>query len=99
MKNGAPVRPERRFPLLSGVLLARQRPLKCRQPGSPQRVPLRLTMSLRGNQPIRMARVSDVPVLPVAIRRRGLREPCRVTDRVEIDRNRVHMVADGLQPL
>src|SRR5215469_1937756 len=99
MKNGAPVRPERRFPPLSGVLLARQRPLKCRHPGSPQRVPLRLTMSLRGNEPIRMARMSDVPVLPVAIRRRGLREPCRVTDRAEIDRSRVHMVADGLQPL
>ena len=94
-----PGQTERRFPPLSGVLLARQRPLKCRHPRSPQRVPLRLTMSLRGNQPIRMAGMSDVPVLPVAIRRRGLREPCRVTDRAESDRSRVHMVADGLQPL
>ena len=56
-------------------------------------------MGWRGNQPIRMACMSDVPVLPVAIRRRGLRQPCRVTDRAEIDRSRVHMVADRLQPL
>ena len=40
-------------------------------------------MGLRGYEPIRMAGVSDVPELPVAIRRRGLRQPCRVTDRAE----------------
>src|ERR1700740_1390586 len=46
-----------------------------------------------------MARVSDVPVLSVAIRRRGLRQPRRVTDRAERNWGRVNMVADGLQPL
>jgi len=34
-----------------------------------------------------------------AIRRRGLRQPCRITDRAEIDRRGVDMVADRLQPL
>src|SRR5208283_3460023 len=79
--------------------LARQWPLKYRHPWAPQRIPLRLTMGLRGNQPIRMACVSNVPELPVAIRRRGLRQPCRVTDRAEGDRRRIHVVADRLQAL
>ena len=56
-------------------------------------------MGLRGDQPIRMAGMSDVPVLPVAIRRRGLREPSRVTDRAESDGRSVDVIADRLQPL
>ena len=56
-------------------------------------------MGLRGNEPIRMACMSDVPVLPVAIRRRGLREPSRVTDRAESDRRRVDVITDRLEPL
>jgi len=44
-----------------------------------------------------MAR-SDVPG-PVAVRRRALRKPRRITDRTEVRRRRVHVVADGMQPL
>src|SRR6201987_3712719 len=46
-----------------------------------------------------MARMSDLPVLPLPIRRRWLRQPSRVADRAESDWDRVNMVADGLQPL
>ena len=46
-----------------------------------------------------MAGVSDMPVLPVAIRRRGLRQPGRVTDRAECNRRSVHVIADRLQAL
>ena len=56
-------------------------------------------MGLRGDQPIRMAGMSDVPVLPVAIRRRGLREPSRVTDRAESDGRSVDVIADRVEPL
>jgi len=35
----------------------------------------------------------------VAIRRRGLRQPRRITDRAEIDRRCMNVVADRLQPL
>src|SRR5438034_7587647 len=41
---------------------------------------------------------SDVPG-PVAVRRRALRKPRRITDRTEVRRRRVHVVADGMQPL
>ena len=54
-------------------------------------------MGLRGDQPIRMAGMSDVPVLPVAIRRRGLREPSRVTDRAESDWRSVDVIADRVE--
>jgi len=56
-------------------------------------------MGVRGKKPIRMAGVTDVPVLSVAIRRRGLRQPSRVTDRAEGDRRCVHVIANGLQAL
>jgi hypothetical protein len=79
--------------------LACQWPLEDRHARSPQRIPLRLAMGLRGNQPIRMAGVTDVPVLAVAIRRRGLRQPSRVTDRAEGDWGRIDVVADRLQAL
>ena len=54
-------------------------------------------MGMRWRKPIRMA-CADVAVA-VAIRRRGLRQPRRITDRAEIDGRRVNVVADGLQPL
>jgi len=69
------------WPSLLKFCLACQRALEHGHTWPPQRISLRLTMGLRGDQPIRMAGMSDVPVLPVAIRRRGLREPSRVTDR------------------
>jgi hypothetical protein len=81
------------------LFLARQWPLKHRHPRAPQRITLRLTMSWRRHQPIRMAGVTDVPVLAISIRRRGLRQPCRITDRAQIDRSRIHVIADRLQAL
>src|SRR5882724_9309701 len=54
-------------------------------------------MGLRVRKPIRMAG-PDVSV-PVSIRRRGLRQPRRITDRAEIDRRCMNVVADRLQPL
>src|SRR3979490_1595507 len=41
---------------------------------------------------------TDVAVA-IAIPRRGLRQPRRITDRAEIDRCCMNVVADGLQPL
>ncbi len=64
---------------------------------TPQRIALRITMGMRVRKPIRMAD-ADVTVA-VAIRRRGLRQPRRITDRAEIARRSMNMVADGLQPL
>ena len=52
-------------------------------------------MGVRMRKPIRMAN-ADVTV---AIRRRGLRQPRRITDRAEIARRCMNVVADGLQPL
>ena len=46
---------------------------------------------------IRMAR-SNMPG-HVAIRGRALRKPSRVTDRAEVRRCRMNVIADGLQPL
>jgi hypothetical protein len=46
-----------------------------------------------------MAGMTDVPVLAIAIRRRGLRQPSRVTDRAERDGRGVDVIADGLEPL
>jgi hypothetical protein len=54
------------------IFLARQWPLKHRHPWAPQRVPLSLTMGLRGDQPIQMAGVTDGPVLAISTRRRIL---------------------------
>ena len=48
--------------------------------------------------PIRMAR-ADVSLVAVAIRRRGLRQPRRITDRAEMCRHSCDVVADGLQSL
>src|SRR5437667_8695484 len=81
---------------------SRERPLKnglaLRPKGrarTPQRIALRITMGVRMRKPIRMAN-ADVTV---AIRRRGLRQPRRITDRAEIARRCMNVVADGLQPL
>ena len=63
---------------------------------TPQRIALRITMGVRMRKPIRMAN-ADVTVA-VAIRRRGLRQPRRITDRAEIARPCMNVVADGLQP-
>ncbi len=54
-------------------------------------------MGMRVRKPIRMAQ-ADVTVA-VAIRRRGLRQPRRITDRAESSRHCMDVVADGLQPL
>jgi len=73
-KNGVPVSRNAVFvKSLASFSLPCQRALEHRHTWPPQRISLRLTMGLRGDQPIRMAGMSDVPVLPVAIRRRGLR--------------------------
>ena len=79
--------------------LPRYRPLKRWRTRPPQRIALWLAMGVRVRKPIRMAGVANVPILTVAIRRRGLRQPRRITYRAEIDGSRVHMVADGLQSL
>jgi len=47
-------------------------------------------------KPTRMAR-PDVSG-HATIRRRGLRQPCRITDRAEIDRRCMDMIANRLQP-
>ena len=54
-------------------------------------------MGVRVRKPIRMAD-ADVAVA-IAIRRRVLRQPRRITDRAEIDGRCMNLVADGLQPL
>ena len=54
-------------------------------------------MSVHVRKPIRMAH-ADVPV-GIAIRRRVLWQPRRITDRAESDRRCMNVVADGLQPL
>ena len=61
----------------------------------PERVPLRMHVPMRGA--IRMA-CSDVSG-HVAIRRRILWKPRRITDRAEVHRCSVHVVANRLQPL
>src|SRR5260370_25016429 len=60
-----------------------------------KRVALRMAMRLR--MPIRIAG-SHMPVA-VAIPRRGLRQPRRITDRAEVGRQRSNVIADRLQPL
>src|SRR5260370_16662652 len=77
--------------------LSRQRPLKNRRAWTPQRIALRIAMGMRMRKPIRMAD-GDVAVA-IAIPRRGLRQPRRITDRAECDRCCMNVVADGLQPL
>jgi hypothetical protein len=84
---------------LQGKLLSRQRPLKQWRPGTPQRIALRMTMSMRQRMPIRMARLRNMTVA-ISVSRRGLRQPRGITDRAEISRrNRVNVIADRLEPL
>ena len=59
---------------------------------TPQRIALRTTMDVRVRKPIRMAGTDGT----VAIHRRGLRKPRRITDRAEIDGHRTNVVTDGL---
>ena len=54
-------------------------------------------MRVRQRMPIRMAGNRQMTIA-VAIARRGLRQPRRITDRAEIIRHRSNMIADGLQP-
>src|SRR6266568_391862 len=54
-------------------------------------------MGVRLRKPMRMA-CADVAV-GIAIRRRGLRQPRRITDRAEIDGRHVNVVANRLEPL
>ena len=56
-------------------------------------------MGMRHRMPTRMAGtdMSLVPI-PVAIRRRGLRQPRRITDRAESNRRCMDVIADRLQP-
>src|SRR5205085_2433276 len=63
--------------------------------GLSQRITLR--MHVRMANAIRMA-CTDM-TRHVAIRRRALWKPRRVTDRAEVRRRRVHVIADRLQPL
>src|ERR1700734_3315557 len=77
------------------------RPLKhrpCSWP--PQHITLRLPMGMRKRMPIRMAG-TDMTVVPVsiAIRRRRLRHPRRITDGAESNRCCMDVIADRLQPL
>ena len=98
-KRGVPVitGTPRFFVLCLEKNLSRKRPLKNRlalspegRARTPQRIALWITMGMR--KPIRMA---DADVT-VAIRRRGLRQPRRITDRAEIDGHGTNVVADGL---
>src|SRR5258708_5468625 len=66
-------------------------------PRTPQRVALRMTMRVIQRMPIRMD--GAYMTIAVAIPRRGLRKPRRITDRAEILRQRSNVVADRLQPL
>src|SRR5262245_11009239 len=56
-----------------------------------------MNMGVHVGQPMRVVR-SYVPVA-VATRRRGLRQPRRITDRAEIDRRCMNVIADRLEPL
>src|ERR1035437_6761824 len=67
-----------------------------------------MTMRVLHRMSIRMAILSDMANVapmansiarPVAIRRRGLRKPRRITDRAEVRRRRSNVIADRLQPL
>src|SRR5258708_36440717 len=66
-------------------------------PRAPQRVALRMTMRVIQRMPIRMA--GTYMTIAVAIPRRGLRKPRRITDRAEIRRQRSNVIANRLQPL
>src|SRR6266851_7600310 len=96
-KSGADVYVCPTFALCFERNLSRQRPLKNWSARTPQRIALRITMSMRVRKPIRMAH-TDVPVA-IAIRRRVLRQSRRITDRAESDRRCMNVIADGLQPL
>src|SRR6266849_2546647 len=92
------------FSIFAFRILPRERSLKRWLPRSckgcartPQRVALRMTMRVRQRMPIRMAG-THIPVA-VAIPRRGLRKPRRITDRAEIRWQRSNVIANGLQPL
>ena len=83
--------------------LSRERSLKHRlalsskgRARTPQRIALRKAMGVRLRKPMRMAG-ADVAV-GIAIRRRGLRQPRRITDRAEIDGRHVNVVANRLEP-
>ncbi len=54
-------------------------------------------MGVRLRKPMRMAG-ADVAA-GIAIRRRGLRQPRRITDRAEIDGRHVNVIANRLEPL
>src|SRR5580700_4824848 len=67
-----------------------------------------MTMRVLHRMSIRMAILPDMAHVAkmaiavarrVAIRRRGLRKPRRITDRAEVRRRRSNVVADRLQPL
>src|SRR5271156_7135901 len=77
------------------------RPLKYRSRArSPQHIALRLPMGMRMRMPIRMAGTDmSVVSVAVAISRRGLRHPRRITDRAESNRHCMDVIADRLQPL
>src|SRR6267154_2890634 len=84
--------------------LSRERSLKRWLPRSrkgctrtPQRVALRMTMRVIQRMPIRMA--GPYMTVAVAIPRRGLRKPRRITDRAEIRWQRSNVIAYRLQPL
>src|SRR5258708_32645188 len=96
-KSGADIYVCPTFALCFERNLSRQRPLKNRSARTPQRIALRITMSMRVRKPTRMAQ-ADVPV-GIAIRRRVLRQSRRITDRAEIDGNCMNVIADRLQPL
>src|SRR5271168_1183956 len=89
---------------LLGKSLSRNWPLKHRLAlrtkrcsRTPQRIALRMAMCVSQRMSIRMAR-ADVAVA-VAIRRRRLRQPRRITDRAESNGYSRDVIADRLQPL
>ena len=82
---------------LLSLILPRQRPLEYRRAGTPQRITLRMAMSVRHRMPIRMTGLRDVAVA-IAVPRRSLRQPRGITDRAESSRDRTDVIADRLQP-
>jgi hypothetical protein len=88
--------------------LTRNRPLKNHRPRPPQRIPRRMTMGMLHRMTIRMdpvpvmANVAQMTISVAtgrSIRRRGLRQPRRITDRAERNWRCADVIADSLQAL
>ncbi len=68
--------------------------------GTPQQIALRLAMGMRQSHAHSNGRLGmSIVTVAVAICRRGLRHPRRITDRAESGRHCMDVIADRLQPL